>query len=61
MFDMGRPKLQELKKFNAYVNQGNWKAASVEILNSTWAKQVGQRAVRLSNKMKSINLLKLLI
>ena len=53
-FNMGRPRLSNFKKFIAYVNESKWEEASKEMLNSAWAKQVGKRAQRLSDRIKVI-------
>lgn len=53
-FNMGRPRLSNFKKFIAYINESKWLEASNEMLNSAWAKQVGKRAQRLSDRIKSI-------
>jgi lysozyme len=53
-FNMGRPRLSNFKKFIAYINESKWEEASKEMLNSAWAKQVGKRAQRLSDRIKSI-------
>lgn len=47
-FNLGH-RLGGFQKFLAAVNAGNWHTASHEMIDSTWAKQVGERAVRLSN------------
>jgi lysozyme len=54
IFNMGRPRLSNFKKFIAYINESKWLEASNEMLNSAWAKQVGKRAQRLSDRIKSI-------
>lgn len=51
-FNMGRPRLSNFKKFIAYINESKWEEASKEMLNSAWAKQVGKRAQRLSDRIK---------
>ena len=33
----------------------NWETASIEMLDSKWANQVGERANRLSDRIKAIN------
>lgn len=53
-FNMGRPRLSNFKKFIAYINESKWEDASKEMLNSAWAKQVGKRAQRLSDRIKNI-------
>lgn len=52
-FNMGWPRLSQFKKTLAYCEAGNWSAAAAEMLNSTWAKQVGNRAKTLSLMMES--------
>jgi lysozyme len=45
-FNLGG-RLGEFKKFLAAVNGGDWATAGKEMADSTWATQVGERAVRL--------------
>lgn len=54
-FNMGAPRLSKFKKFIAAMNDEDWATASVEMLDSRWAKQVGDRAIRLSDRIKAIN------
>ena len=54
IFNMGRPRLSNFKKFISYINESKWLEASNEMLNSAWAKQVGKRAQRLSDRIKAI-------
>ena len=54
-FNMGSPRLSQFKKFIKAIHDEDWTAASVEMLNSKWAKQVGERANRLSDRIKAIN------
>ena len=54
-FNMGAPRLAKFKKFIAAMNDENWHEASIEMLDSRWADQVGDRANRLSNRIKGIN------
>jgi len=53
-FNMGRPRLEGFKKFIKAINEELWTTASVEMLDSIWAKQVGDRAIRLSDRIKVI-------
>jgi lysozyme len=53
-FNMGRPRLSNFKKFISYINESKWEEASKEMLNSAWAKQVGKRAQRWSDRIKVI-------
>lgn len=52
-FNLGLARLGGFKKFLSAVNAGNFAKASVEMLDSVWAKQVGARAIRLSNAMRT--------
>ena len=54
-FNMGEPRLSQFKKFIKAINEEMWATASVEMLDSRWAKQVGVRATRLSDRIKAIN------
>lgn len=54
-FNMGAPRLSQFKKFIKAINDEDWKTASVEMLDSRWASQVGIRANRLSDRIKAIN------
>jgi lysozyme len=51
-FNMGIDKLMDFKKTLAHMEAGRWFEASQEMLASTWAKQVGDRAVRLSDQVR---------
>ena len=54
-FNMGAPRLGQFKKFIKAIHDEDWKTASVEMLDSRWAKQVGDRAIRLSDRIRSIS------
>lgn len=45
-FNMGAYKLSQFKKFLAAMSAGDWVTASAELMDSAYAKQVGQRANR---------------
>jgi lysozyme len=47
-FNMGVGRLSGFKNFLAAMAAGDWKTARNEMLDSTWAKQVGARAQRLA-------------
>lgn len=47
-FNLGANGLSEFKKFLAAVKSKNYKVAAKEMLNSSWSKQVGDRAQTLS-------------
>ena len=51
-FNMGYARLSGFKNTLAHINAGRFSEAADEMLNSTWAKQVGQRAVRLADAMR---------
>lgn len=52
---MGIGSLLTFTKMLEYIKQGDYKNAADEMLNSKYAKQVGQRAIDLSNILKTIN------
>ena len=52
---MGVSKLLKFKNTLNLIKIGKYEEASIEMLNSLWAKQVKSRAIRLSDRMKSIN------
>ena len=52
-FNMGLGGLMEFTKTLAHVEAGEFHEASLEMLRSTWATQVGDRAVRLSIQMRT--------
>ena len=54
-FNMGAPRLSQFKKFIKAIHDEDWSTASVEMLDSRWANQVGVRANRLSDRIKAIN------
>lgn len=52
-FNMGVPRLCKFKKMWNAIHEGNFEAASLEMMDSRWARQVGRRASKLSEAMKS--------
>lgn len=52
-FNMGYAKLGGFKRFLAAVNGSEFAEASLEMLDSRWANQVGARALRLSKAMRT--------
>lgn len=52
-FNMGMPRLLKFKKTLNYIADQDFKLASVEMLDSNWAGQVGIRANYLSNQLAS--------
>ena len=53
VFNLGKRGLSEFKNFLNHIENRRYQAASKEMLNSTWARQVGNRATTLSNIVKS--------
>lgn len=53
MFNMGAPRLAGFLKFWSAMRASDYKAAAREMLESRWAKQVGQRAVTLAARMET--------
>ena len=51
-FNLGISKLKQFKKMLLAIEQGDFELASVEMLDSLWAKQVKNRAVRLAKYMR---------
>lgn len=51
IFNLGPTRLAGFKKFLAAVNEGRYSDAAREMLDSAWAQQVTDRAVRLSLQM----------
>lgn len=47
-FNLGLPTLKKFEKFRQALEDGDMQEASRQMLNSRWAKQVGQRANRLA-------------
>lgn len=52
-YNMGWPKLSGFKRMIAAAAAGDFNAAAHEMLDSKWAPQVGARAARLAQQMKS--------
>ena len=52
-FNMGLPRLMKFKKALAGMAMGDYNAASIEFLDSRWAKQVGQRAITITDIIRS--------
>lgn len=53
-FNMGVGGLLTFKETLEHIKQGDYKEASKSMLQSKWASQVGNRAIELSNLLKSI-------
>ena len=54
MFNLGRPRLSKFVKFREAVNKDDWQEAKIQMLDSKWAKQVPNRANRLSKRMGNV-------
>ncbi len=52
-FNMGVPRLCKFKKMWNAIYEGNYEVASLEMMDSRWARQVGRRAKKLSDAMKA--------
>jgi len=52
-FNMGVPRLCKFKKMWSAIEEQRFDIASMEMMDSRWARQVGRRAVILSDAMKS--------
>lgn len=52
-FNLGMPRLLTFKRFIAALNAGDYESAAREMLDSKWARQVGARANRLADMMRS--------
>ena len=50
---MGVPRLCKFKRMWAAIHEGKFAIASIEMLDSRWAAQVGKRATKLSDAMKT--------
>jgi len=50
---MGVPRLMQFKNMWMAIEKVNYPLACLEMLDSKWANQVGNRAVRLSEAMKT--------
>ncbi len=51
-FNMGIKGLLEFKNTLSFIGAGDWERASNNVLASKWAKQVGMRAIELSELMR---------
>ena len=52
-FNLGLPRLKKFKKALSAMALGDYEAAATEFLDSRWAKQVGQRAITITNMIRS--------
>jgi len=54
MFNLGRRGLGKFKKFIGHLENHHWPPAALEMLDSRWARQVGNRAIRLSDRVAKL-------
>jgi len=52
-FNLGASRLRQFKNTLGYVSRGEYQLAAEGMLASKWAKQVGQRAIRLARMMET--------
>lgn len=52
-FNMGLPRLRTFERMWLAIHLGDWEAAADEMLDSRWARQVGQRAQTLATMMRT--------
>ena len=55
MFNLGRPRLSKFVNLKLAVDSEDWMEASVQMMDSKWAKQVPNRAERLCNRMEKLS------
>lgn len=53
MFNMGYTTLSQFKNTLNLINHGHYEQAATAMLQSRWAQQVGQRAIKLAELMKN--------
>ena len=51
-FNLGLPRLSKFVKFLTAVQASDWEKAAIEMMDSKWATQVGNRAVRKKTKIR---------
>lgn len=52
-FNLGIPRLKTFRNMWDAIHRKDWERAAAEMLNSRWAKQVGRRAIELSDIMRT--------
>ena len=50
-FNLGYPRLSKFKRFIAAMHTAQWEVAATEMMDSKWSGQVGDRAVRLRDRV----------
>lgn len=53
VFNIGATGFSKFDNFISFIHKKNYKRASKELMNSSWSKQVGQRAINISDKISS--------
>ena len=53
-FQLGRPRLSKFKKMKAAGDNRDWAEASRQMLDSRWAKQTPNRAMRLAHRIQEL-------
>ena len=53
VFNLGISRLAQFTKTMSLIHDGEYDAAATEMLDSRWAKQVGNRAIELSEQMRT--------
>lgn len=53
VFNLGMPRFLEFKRTIASIAKGSYALAADQMLESKWARQVGQRAVKLADMMRA--------
>ena len=51
VFNMGLTKFKQFKKTISYIEQGLYELAGTELLDSNYARQVGNRSIRVANML----------
>jgi GH24 family phage-related lysozyme (muramidase) len=54
-FQLGRPRLSKFRKMKAAVDNRDWAEASRQMLDSRWAKQTPNRAMRLAHRIQALD------
>jgi|TARA_R100000093_G_scaffold64735_1_gene35667 lysozyme len=54
-FNLGMGGIKKFRKMISAIEEKNWTEASEQMLDSKWAKQVGRRAIELSDMMRHGN------
>lgn len=52
-FNLGLPRLKHFVKMLAALSDGNWEEAAIQMQDSKWAMQVGNRAIELAVMIRS--------